>query len=229
MGAAPLANAAPSRNRRVPLWVKLAYTAFMCVLVPYYWWAYGPTNFLYFCDVALFMTLVAVWTESPLWASAPLVGIFMPQLLWQVDFLGGIFGFHVVGMTRYMFDETRPLFVRGLSFFHFWLPLFLLWLALRLGYDRRALAVWTVLAWVLILVCYFFMPPAMPADQRAFSGQPVNINYVYNPISDDAPQTFMPQLLYVAGMMILLPVCFYLPTHWLVGRISARMRVGREE
>ena len=39
------------------------------VLVPYYWRAYGPTNFLYFCDVALFLTLGAVWLESPLLAT----------------------------------------------------------------------------------------------------------------------------------------------------------------
>ena len=37
--------------------LKVAYTAFMAVLVPVYWHHYGPTNFLYFCDVALFLTL----------------------------------------------------------------------------------------------------------------------------------------------------------------------------
>ena len=55
---------------RIPLWFKLAYTAFCAVLVPTYLLAYGPTNFLYFCDVALLTTLVAIWLESPLLASA---------------------------------------------------------------------------------------------------------------------------------------------------------------
>src|SRR5437763_306427 len=32
----------------LPLWLKLAYTAFMGLLVPIYWRNYGPTNFLYF-------------------------------------------------------------------------------------------------------------------------------------------------------------------------------------
>jgi hypothetical protein len=41
---------------RLPLALKLVYTAFMAVLVPVYWHYYGPTNFLYFCDVALFLT-----------------------------------------------------------------------------------------------------------------------------------------------------------------------------
>ena len=56
---------------RLPLPFKLAYTAFMAVLVPVYWYYYGPTNFLYFCDAALFITLVGLWLESPLLAPNP--------------------------------------------------------------------------------------------------------------------------------------------------------------
>jgi hypothetical protein len=50
------------------MWVKVLYTAFVCVLVPVYWRDYGPTNFLYFCDVAVFFALAAMWTERPLLA-----------------------------------------------------------------------------------------------------------------------------------------------------------------
>src|SRR5262249_11265747 len=67
---------------RLPLWVKIVYTAFMAVLVPVYWHYYGPTNFLYFCDVALILTLVGVWIESPLLISMCAVGILMPQAFW---------------------------------------------------------------------------------------------------------------------------------------------------
>ena len=56
-------------SRRIPLWLKLAYTVFMAVLVPVYLRNYGPTNFLYFCDVALIITLVGIWIESPLLVS----------------------------------------------------------------------------------------------------------------------------------------------------------------
>ena len=52
------ASLAPS-PRQIPLAIKLAFTAFMAVLVPVYWKQYGPTNFLYFCDLALFITLAA--------------------------------------------------------------------------------------------------------------------------------------------------------------------------
>ncbi len=204
------------RSIRIPLGVKLAYTGFVCVLVPHYLHAYGPTNFLYFCDVAVLMALVAVWREDALWASMPAVGILVPQALWMIDFLGGLFGLHVVGMTAYMFDPGIPLFARGLSFFHFWLPLFLLWLVKRLGYDRRAFAAWTVVAWVLILVCYFFMPagPA-PADNPNL---PVNINYVYG-LSDSRPQPWMPPLAYLGLLLAGLPICVFLPTHWILRRV----------
>ncbi len=47
----------------MPLGPKLAYTAFMAILIPVYWHDYGPTNFLYFCDMALILTLVAIWPE----------------------------------------------------------------------------------------------------------------------------------------------------------------------
>src|SRR5205823_3851830 len=86
----------------LPLWLKIVVTLFVAVLVPIYWRAYGPTNFLYFCDVALLMTVAALWLESPLLASAPLVGIFLPQMFWVVDFLATAVGIslpYIGGMT----------------------------------------------------------------------------------------------------------------------------------
>ena len=88
---------------RLPLWLKLAYTAFMAVLVPVYWTNYGPTNFLYFCDVALLITLVAVWIESPLLASMCAVGIIGSQTLWVIDFVLNMFGVKLTGLTDFMF------------------------------------------------------------------------------------------------------------------------------
>ena len=114
--AAPAVVASPVK--RVPLWLKLAYTAFMAVLVPVYWVNYGPTNFLYFCDVALFLTLAGIWTENGLLISLPAVGILVPQALWILDFVIQLTGHKFTGMTAYMFDSNRSLFLRGLSLFH---------------------------------------------------------------------------------------------------------------
>lgn len=199
----------------LPLWAKLAYTAFVAVLVPHYWQAYGPTNFLYFCDIALLMTCVAMWTESALLASACAVGILLPQLLWMIDFVATAMGMPVTGMTGYMFQDAIPLFARFLSFFHFWLPIVLLWLVLRLGYDRRGLWLWWVVAWAAMWVSYLFLP--MPPAPVHEPGLPVNVNYVFG-INDRGPQTWMPKAAFFALMLAALPAAIWVPTHMVLAR-----------
>jgi len=54
---APEAAAVPAAHK-LPMAFKIVYSAFVAVLVPVYWQSYGPTNFIYFCDVALLLTLV---------------------------------------------------------------------------------------------------------------------------------------------------------------------------
>ena len=200
---------------RIPLWLKLAYTAFMAVLVPVYLYYYGWTNFLYFCDVALILTLIAIWKEDPLLVSMCAIGITVPQVVWVIDFVGTASGFPVVGMTAYMFEAHRSPFLRGLSLFHGWLPFLLFYLVAKLGYDRRALLYWTVLAWVLILICFFFMPPPNPDAGLT----PVNINYVWG-LNDAAAQTWMPSWLWLVGvMMVGMPIICFLPVHLLFSRV----------
>ena len=206
---------------RIPLWLKLAYTAFMAVLIPVYWANYGPSNFLYFCDVALLVTLAGIWREDALLISMPAVGILAPQVLWVVDYAAHFIGYSPTGMTDYMFDSSKSLFLRGLSLFHGWLPFLLVYLVVRVGYDRRAFAAWTVLAWGLLLVCYLFMPPPMPNPGDAA----VNINYVHG-MSDTAAQTWMPALAWLVTLMAALPVVMFAPVHFLLSKWKRSRRDG---
>jgi hypothetical protein len=200
-------------SHRIPGALKPALTAFVAVQASFYWSAYGPTNFLYFCDVALFLALISVLAEKRLPASMAAVGILVPQLLWVTDFAGTLFGHPLVGMTDYMFQDSQPLYARAISLFHGWLPFLLLFVIYRLGYDRRALLAWTVLAWGLMLIAFFCLPaPPAPLDQPNL---PVNVNYVYG-MSDDKPQQWMPPLAWLSLMMTGLPLLFYLPTHLLL-------------
>lgn len=202
--------------RRLPLALKLALAAFVCVQVLVYWSVYGPTNFLYFCDIALFLTLVSVLTEKRLFASMAAVGILIPQFVWVIDFIGGRFGHPFVGMTGYMFKDPDLLVANIVSLFHGWLPFLLIYVVYQLGYDRRALVGWTVLAWALMLIAYFLLPaPPAPVDQPNL---PVNVNYVYG-TTDDAPQQWMPQAAWFAVMMIGLPLLFFVPTHLILNRL----------
>lgn len=188
--------------------IKLLYTAFMAVLIPVYLRQYGPTNFLYFCDLALLFTLAGLWLDNPLLISMCAVGLLLPQTLWVIDFIFNLFGLHTTGLTDYMFDRKRSLFLRGLSLFHGWLPFLLVYLVWEMGYDSRAFWVWTAVSCIVLPVCYFFMPPAQPNPGLT----PVNINLVWG-FDDRKPQTWMPPNVWFALLFFGLPVGVYWPTH----------------
>ncbi len=203
----------------IPLAAKLAVTAFLAVLVPVYLRTYGLTNFLWFCDAALMLTVAGMWLENSLLISMCAVGILLPQCVWLADFGGHLLGFHLLNLTGYMFDPHIPLFTRGLSLFHGWLPILLVWLLFRLGYDKRALRAWTGLATGLVLVCYWFTPPA--GAHLADPNIPVNLNYVYG-FNDQQPQHWINQNLFVVLLLVGLWLAAFLPTHLLLRKIFGR-------
>jgi len=204
-------------SRRIPRWVKLAYTVFVAILVPWYWVTYTPWNFLYFCDIALLVTGVAIWIESPLLVSMQAVAITLPQMLWVVDLLCRLVaGVHVTGVTNYMFESSIPLLLRGLSLFHGWLPFVLLWLLSRLGYERRALTLQAPVAVIVLLISYLLAPaPPPPASHPNWA---VNINYVYG-LDDKHPQTWMPPPLWLLLVMAFNVIALYAPTHVVLRRV----------
>ena len=205
-----------ARANRIPLWLKISYTAFLAVMIPTYWINYGPTNFLYFCDVALLLTLVGIWTESALLISLPAVGILLPQALWCTDFLVQLCGGKMTGMTGYMFDGNRSLFLRGLSLFHGWLPFLLFYLVTRLGYDKRALLGWSGICIVLCVIAYFWLPPA--GAVLANPNAPTNINYVYG-MDDTKPQDLLPPLAYLGAWIAALTGIVFIPTHFVLKKV----------
>jgi hypothetical protein len=203
-------------NRRIPLWVKLVYTGFVSVVVPYYWVTYTPWNFLYFCDIALLVTAVGIWMESPLLIGMQAVGIVLPQMVWVAEFVGELFfGVHLTNVAHYMFDEKIPLFVRGLSSFHGWLPFVLLWLLTRVGYDRRALRAQLAVT-VAVLVVSFYLAPA-PPPSITHPTWAVNINYVYG-LDDTHRQTMMAPELWVA-MLAGIAAAFCVTSHLIFVRL----------
>jgi hypothetical protein len=198
--------------------LKLAFTVFMAVLVPVYGYHYGPTNFLYFCDVALFLTLVGLWREDRLLLSMAAVGIVLPQLVWCVDLGFELAGGKLTGMTAYMMDEARPLYLRSLSLFHGWLPWLLLFAVARVGYDRRALVAWVALAIVLCGVSFLFLPPA--GAELTDPALPRNVNYVFG-LDDGKPQTWLSPVSYLVVWLAALVALVHVPTHWLLKRLFA--------
>ena len=187
----------------IPIWIKVAYTLMVAVIVPVYLAYYGPANFLWFSDVALIVTGVALWLENPLLVSMMTVGVLLPELLWNVTlFTRLLTGIRVSGLADYMFDTRIPKWIRALSLFHVVLPVLMLWMLHRLGYDPRALPAQTALAWVILPLTYAV---TKPED---------NINWVYGPGA--RPQRQISPPLYLAFVLIFFPLIVYVPTHLLL-------------
>lgn len=193
------------RNRfklsdRISLWLKIVYTLFVAVLVPVYWHYYGVTNFLWFSDIALILTVFALWFESSLIASMMSVSVLVFDSFWSLEFfLNLLFGTNITGLTTFMFDSSLPLLLRGLSLFHVFLPMVLLWLVYRLGYDSRALLYQIMLAGIVFPATYFLTVPSE------------NINWVFGIYGYG--RIVSNPLLHVAILMMAFPILIYLPTH----------------
>ncbi|HXG51703.1 MAG TPA: membrane-associated protein [candidate division Zixibacteria bacterium] len=189
------------------LLLKIFYSLFVCVLVPAYWTRYGPSNFLWFSDLALLLGLAALWLESPLLASTQALSVVVFELIWIADFLvRAVSGKSPIGIAAYMFDPAEPRFFRGLSLFHVPLPFVLLGAVYRWGYDARALIAQTLLFWLVMIVCYFFTSPSK------------NINWAFGP--GNPPRKLMPAPLYLVFLLIGVPLLVYLPTHLLLEAVA---------
>jgi hypothetical protein len=130
-----------------------------------------------------------------------------------------------------MFNPALPLFSRLLSLFHGWLPLLLIWLVKRVGYDRRAFVGQTILGVTLLLTCYFISPlPPAAADN---ANAAVNVNYVFGP-DPHAIEAFVDPRLWLLMLCAALVVVGYLPAHAIFSRVfanpdSAGEAIAKEE
>jgi len=118
--------------------LRWAALAFVLVLVPAYAAAYGPANFLFLCNLSVFLTTIGLWTGSRLLLSSQAVGLLAIAAAWTLDLaLRLLLGRHLIGGTEYMWDQRFPLVTRLLSFYHVAESAVLLYALRRLGYDRR--------------------------------------------------------------------------------------------
>jgi hypothetical protein len=187
----------------IPLWIKIAYTLFVAVTVVVYSFKYSLGNFLWFSDIALLTSVPALWLESSLLASVIAVGIVLPEVLWNVSFFGQLLtGRRITGLTDYMFDPHKPLYLRALSLFHVFLPVMLLWMIHVLGYAPAAWIAQTALTWVVLPLTYLFTNPEE------------NVNWVFGPGAK--PQKRISPLIYLGLLLIGFPLLVYLPTHLLL-------------
>lgn len=203
----------PDRTPAYPLWATLPFTLLALVIVPVYWVEYGPGNFLWFSDVALFVVAYCLWTGNRLLFSMMAVGVLPLELVWTLDIL--TLG-QLIGLAAYMFDDQYPLWLRALSLFHVPLLAILIWMLFRQGYDARALPAQTLLAWIVLPLSWWLTAPEE------------NVNWVHG--LGPEVRELLPPLSYLLAHMILLPLLVYLPTHLLLRRLfGKRVRRPLEE
>jgi len=209
-----------ARAAPISLALKLACAAFVAVLIPVYWRWYGFQNFFTFSDLTLFLAVAGLWREDALLLSTALVGSTVINLMWIADVGHGALGLGHSALSDYMFQDWRPLGVRLLSLFHLASPPILFFVVLRVGYDRRALAAWSLIAIVAMLVSYWCLPPPGPD----WVTRKVNVNWVYG-LRSDRPQDLMPPLHWLAFEFCALFLLCWWPVHVLAERLpKAKIR-----
>ena len=190
-------------------WTKISYTIFVAIFVPIYYQEYGISNFLWFSDIAVFITLIGIWLESSLLISMAALSIVFFELIWNLDFFINLLtGWHPLKLTQYMFEPTAHLLPRILSLFHIFLPALLLWLLYKIGYDKRALIWQSCFAWIVLIVCYFVTAPHK------------SINFVFG--LGTPYHTIIPQPWYLILGMLLVATCIYLPSHIIFKKLFKR-------
>lgn len=188
----------------IPLWLKVAYTIMVAIIVPVYWHTLGPTNFLWFSDIALIALVPALWWENRLLASTMAVAVLLLELSWTADFLAAG---QLTQVALYMFSGETSWPVRVLSgVFHLALPPVLIFMLIKLGYDKRAYPLQILIALVVVPLSYLLTEPED------------NINWVYG-LGEQ--RTDLPPLLYLTLLLAGFILLIYTPSHFLFKRLFA--------
>jgi hypothetical protein len=192
----------------IPLAFKFAYTVFVLYVMAVWWKHYGWKNFLWFSDIAFIGAVPALWLEDSALASVLTVAVLVPELLWNLDFVGRLLlRRRITGLTDYMFERERPLILRALSLFHVPLPLVLLWMVAAYGYAARVALPGAVVLAAIVLPL-----------SRVVSGPKENINWTYGL---GARRTSLPAALYVGLLLLAFVTLVFIPTDLALRRIAS--------
>jgi hypothetical protein len=173
--------------------------AWLAVWIPAYWHAWGWQNFLHLCDIAVILSCAGIIFGNRLLISSQTLATLIPGFVWCLDAGWRVaFGHSLFGGTEYLWDASHPLWIRMLSLFHIALPVLLVALCIRVGFDRRALVFQSGITLALLAISrwigavsninYTFFDPVF---HRQLGPAPIHITIIF------------------AGILLL----FYLPAH----------------
>lgn len=194
---------------RIPIGLKVGWTAWTLLWGWTYALYHGPQSFLWFCNLGALVIAVGLWSESRLFLSWQAVSVLLVQLLYTFDVVVRFcFGRFPIGATGFMFDPAHPLGVRILSLcMHLGTPPVLIYGLARLGYHRAALPLQVATTAVLLPVSYLFGPAR-------------NLNWSWGPLF--RTQDVVAPPLYVAVAVIGYAILLYIPSHVFFTRVWPR-------
>jgi len=206
-------NTSAPTTRPVPLPARVAFTLWMALWVPVVLTSQGPQNFWWLCNLAQFILLYSIWTSDRLLISSQAGTVVVVGIVWTVDFaVALLIGSSPSGITAYMFNDDLPIALRATSTYHIWLPVLVLWLCRRLGYDGRGFRLQCGIGSLVIVGGWLFGDPGR------------NLNYTVAPFGME--QVWLPQPVYIPLLCVATAVLVYLPGHWIVKAISPRAGPG---
>jgi hypothetical protein len=181
-------------------WLTLSWLA---LYLPVYTQAYGVWHFFQLCNAGLIISCFAILSRQQLFISSQALGSSGIGLFWVADQLAWIgTGQPLHGGTAYLWQSSIPPLARILSIYHVVLPLILLWIVYRRGYERRAwLLQCSILAGTGLIGVWF-----APATE--------NINYVFYWPDETVSYTISwPRLI---TMFLVVSCALYWPLHRLL-------------
>jgi hypothetical protein len=184
-------------------WVGLAILGVWGWAYARYW---GVQDFLFLCNVAMVLTCAGLWFGNSLLLSSQAVSTTVIGTLWGIDVAWRALshGHTLIGGTEYMWDASRPLWVRLLSFDHLAVPATALWAIRKVGYDRRAWAFQSGLAAVVLVLSRW----VSPESNLNFAQKELVTYHSWGPAAT--------HLLVVWSVLVLI---VYWPVHAVLGRI----------
>lgn len=203
--------AASLKRSSIPPPAQVGFTLWMLFWVPVVLVTQGPQNFWWLCNLAQFILLYSVWTSNRLLISSQAGTIVVVGAAWTVDLVAALIsGSSPFGITTYMFNEQLSAALRVTSTYHVWLPVFVLWLCRRQGYDDRGFWLQCVIGTVAILGSWVFGDAAR------------NLNYTIAPFG--IQQTWLPQALYIPVLCAGTALLLYLPGHFITRTFAGEAR-----
>ncbi len=185
--------------------LRWAAAGFLAFYLPAYAVAYGIANFLFLCNLSVILGAIGIWTGHRVLVSSQAVAILLVGTAWTLDVATRlVFGVHWIGGTEYMWDPQWPLVTRLLSLYHVALPLALVAVLRRIGYDSRGYWLQSAIAIAGVSAGRFFGPHA-------------NINYAFaDPFLKRAWGGPLTHVAVVAGALVLVA---YPVSHLVVKRL----------